>query len=83
LYPKAAADSAEENSPPATEAALPSTPLPTENAAAARARADALRAAADADIYMHSPVEVVALEDLDRAARLLAGFCAGLPRRWT
>jgi endoglucanase len=28
--------------------------------------------------YMHSPVEVVALEDLDRAARLLAEFCAGV-----
>lgn len=26
--------------------------------------------------YMHSPVEVVHLEDLDRAARLLADFCA-------
>ncbi len=26
--------------------------------------------------YMHSPVEVVALDDLDRAARLLAEFCA-------
>jgi endoglucanase len=25
--------------------------------------------------YMHSPVEVVSLEDLDRAARLLAEFC--------
>jgi putative aminopeptidase FrvX len=28
--------------------------------------------------YMHSPVEVVALEDLDRAARLLAEFCAAV-----
>jgi endoglucanase len=26
--------------------------------------------------YMHSPVEVVCLDDLDRAARLLAEFCA-------
>ena len=26
--------------------------------------------------YMHSPVEVVHLEDLERAARLLAEFCA-------
>ena len=26
--------------------------------------------------YMHSPVEVVSLEDLDRAAKLLAEFCA-------
>ena len=26
--------------------------------------------------YMHSPVEMVSLEDLDRAARLLAEFCA-------
>ena len=26
--------------------------------------------------YMHSPVEVVALADLERAARLLAEFCA-------
>ena len=25
--------------------------------------------------YMHSPVEIVSLEDLDRAARLLAEFC--------
>jgi endoglucanase len=25
--------------------------------------------------YMHSPVEMVSLEDLDRAARLLAEFC--------
>ncbi len=29
--------------------------------------------------YMHSPVEVVALADLDRAARLLAEFCATVP----
>jgi putative aminopeptidase FrvX len=28
--------------------------------------------------YMHSPVEVVHLEDLDRAARLLAEFCLSL-----
>src|SRR5262245_28081179 len=28
--------------------------------------------------YMHSPVEVVCLEDLDRAARLLAEFCASV-----
>jgi endoglucanase len=28
--------------------------------------------------YMHSPVEVVSLDDLDRAARLLAEFCAGV-----
>lgn len=28
--------------------------------------------------YMHSPVEVVSLEDLDRAARLLADFCANV-----
>src|SRR5262249_54101818 len=28
--------------------------------------------------YMHSPVEVVHLDDLDRAARLLAEFCLGL-----
>lgn len=28
--------------------------------------------------YMHSPVEVVNLEDLDRAARLLAEFCANV-----
>jgi endoglucanase len=28
--------------------------------------------------YMHSPVEVVSLEDLDRAARLLAEFCLDL-----
>jgi endoglucanase len=28
--------------------------------------------------YMHSPVEVVALADLERAARLLAEFCAGV-----
>ena len=28
--------------------------------------------------YMHSPVEVVSLDDLDRAARLLAEFCAAV-----
>jgi putative aminopeptidase FrvX len=28
--------------------------------------------------YMHSPVEVVCLEDLDRAARLLAEFCSSV-----
>ena len=28
--------------------------------------------------YMHSPVEVVSLEDLERAARLLAEFCLGV-----
>jgi endoglucanase len=28
--------------------------------------------------YMHSPVEVVSLDDLDRAARLLAEFCLGV-----
>jgi tetrahedral aminopeptidase len=28
--------------------------------------------------YMHSPVEVVSLDDLDNAARLLAEFCASL-----
>lgn len=35
--------------------------------------------------YMHSPVEVVALDDLDRAARLLAEFCASVTREidWT
>jgi endoglucanase len=35
--------------------------------------------------YMHSPVEVVALADLDRAARLLAEFCASTPGQadWT
>jgi endoglucanase len=35
--------------------------------------------------YMHSPVEVVALDDLDRAARLLAEFCAGVTPQldWT
>jgi tetrahedral aminopeptidase len=27
---------------------------------------------------MHSPVEVVHLEDLDRAAQLLAHFCLGV-----
>jgi putative aminopeptidase FrvX len=31
--------------------------------------------------YMHSPVEVVHLDDLDHAARLLAEFCAGLSGR--
>jgi endoglucanase len=29
--------------------------------------------------YMHSPVEVVALADLEAAARLLAAFCVSLP----
>ncbi len=35
--------------------------------------------------YMHSPVEVVALADLERAARLLAEFCAGVTAQadWT
>jgi endoglucanase len=35
--------------------------------------------------YMHSPVEVVSLNDLDRAARLLAEFCAGVTPQtdWT
>ena len=28
--------------------------------------------------YMHSPVEVVSLDDLDKAARLLTEFCASL-----
>jgi tetrahedral aminopeptidase len=31
--------------------------------------------------YMHSPVEVVHLDDLDHAARLLAEFCAGVSAR--
>jgi endoglucanase len=29
--------------------------------------------------YMHSPVEVVSLSDLDQAARVLAEFCAAVP----
>lgn len=35
--------------------------------------------------YMHSPVEVVQLEDLERAARLLAEFCASVTPQtdWT
>jgi endoglucanase len=35
--------------------------------------------------YMHSPVEIVQLEDLDRAARLLAEFCASVTPQmdWT
>ena len=35
--------------------------------------------------YMHSPVEVVCLDDLDRSARLLAEFCAGVTAQmdWT
>jgi tetrahedral aminopeptidase len=35
--------------------------------------------------YMHSPVEVVSLADMDRAARLLAEFCAGVTPQmdWT
>jgi endoglucanase len=35
--------------------------------------------------YMHSPVEVVSLDDLDAAARLLAEFCLGLKAEldWT
>src|SRR5207245_5725239 len=28
--------------------------------------------------YMHSPVEIVSLDDLDKAARLLADFCANV-----
>src|SRR5262249_20694142 len=35
--------------------------------------------------YMHSPVELVSLDDLDRAARLLAEFCASVTPQmdWT
>jgi endoglucanase len=35
--------------------------------------------------YMHSPVEVVSLDDLDRAAQLLAHFCLSVTPRmdWT
>jgi endoglucanase len=35
--------------------------------------------------YMHSPVEVVSLHDLERASRLLAEFCAGVTGQadWT
>ena len=35
--------------------------------------------------YMHSPVEVVSLDDLDRAARLLAEFCLSVTPQmdWT
>jgi tetrahedral aminopeptidase len=35
--------------------------------------------------YMHSPVEMVSLEDLDRAARLLAAFCLAVTPQmdWT
>jgi endoglucanase len=35
--------------------------------------------------YMHSPVEVVSLDDLDHAAQLLAEFCAGVTPKmdWT
>jgi endoglucanase len=35
--------------------------------------------------YMHSPVEVVSLEDLERASRLLAEFCLGVTSQvdWT
>jgi endoglucanase len=35
--------------------------------------------------YMHSPVEVVCLDDLDRAAQLLANFCTGVTAQvdWT
>jgi endoglucanase len=35
--------------------------------------------------YMHSPVEIVSLDDLERAARLLAEFCIGLTPQmdWT
>src|SRR5262249_27962238 len=35
--------------------------------------------------YMHSPVEVVALEDLEKAAQLLAEFCASVTPQidWT
>jgi endoglucanase len=32
--------------------------------------------------YMHSPVEVVCLDDLDRAARLLAEFCLAAAPSW-
>ena len=30
--------------------------------------------------YMHTPNELLALEDLENAARLLAAFCAGLKK---
>ena len=35
--------------------------------------------------YMHSPVEIVSLDDLDQAAGLLAEFCAGVTNQmdWT
>jgi putative aminopeptidase FrvX len=35
--------------------------------------------------YMHSPVEVVSLDDLDKAAHLLAEFCLGVSAQldWT
>jgi endoglucanase len=35
--------------------------------------------------YMHSPVEVVHLDDLERAARLLAEFCQSVTAQvdWT
>jgi endoglucanase len=35
--------------------------------------------------YMHSPVEVVCLDDLEKAARLLAEYCAGITSQmdWT
>jgi endoglucanase len=35
--------------------------------------------------YMHSPVEVVCLDDLDRSAQLLAEFCADVTSQhdWT
>jgi endoglucanase len=35
--------------------------------------------------YMHSPVEMVSLDDLDRAAQLLAEFCASVTPQmdWT
>jgi endoglucanase len=35
--------------------------------------------------YMHSPVELVSLDDLDRAAQLLAAFCTGVTEsaQWT
>jgi hypothetical protein len=50
LYTKATADPPEDNAPLATEAAVPSTPLSPEKLAEARALAQAIRQATDAEV---------------------------------
>ena len=64
-------------------AARPPAPTPTPCSSAATAWPTGLVGIPNR--YMHSPVEVVHLDDLDRAARLLAEFCAAVTPQmdWT